>query len=700
MRLRCKECKGNGIIESSQTCADCQGAGSDRINLGVGSSKGTACQTCKGKGKLFSKAKCDNCVEGFHYICDLCGSDIEGEESNVCATCEENPIVIQLIQPLDAKFLTGSKALLGIIENVRDDRIIVDLGCGFSGFFNPHDRKYKQGYHLPIRLRNPIVRTDRGGNAVPVIPLRVSKYKTVKKHLPVNDMTIEEITDKVGTVGKLFCQITDKFQLRNGPTLFTMTDTKGKKIQGSAFGERDEVAFPTISRGTVVNVVARFRLINEKERLQIYKMDKVNEQEALEFMDILSSIDQTSGKSIEEQEFYIESEVYNTLKPKFVQAAKRIRTALLKNQNIIIRYHSPCVDGVAAAYAVDYAIRSYLHVRGVKREDFRRILRRIPQNNHIFEIREIVRDLSFALDDGANYRNLPLYILVDVGSTADSKGALDICKSYGVDAIAIDHHYPSDGMEEKLHTFLNPYLIDENSSITSGMMATELAKFIAAENELDSNIIQLAAISGYSDNVEGEEYKNYLEIASENEFDKNRIDNITSAIDYVLFGLRYFDGGEVIRNVLGISASKEKNTELIESITPTAKSLFARALKVVLDSCTVESLDNEAKLVTLEIEKFSHRYEYPAHSTLLTALHQTKLEEEGGNVYTLGISSDYLIIRSSVLDFNFTNFLTNIQETLPNLAIRGSGHKSVGNIQFMAGYREQIIEEIKKLISS
>ncbi|MHA2249809.1 MAG: hypothetical protein ACXAD7_05575 [Candidatus Kariarchaeaceae archaeon] len=49
MRLRCRDCKGNGIIEEAQVCPDCQGAGSDRINLGVGESKGDKCPTCKGK---------------------------------------------------------------------------------------------------------------------------------------------------------------------------------------------------------------------------------------------------------------------------------------------------------------------------------------------------------------------------------------------------------------------------------------------------------------------------------------------------------------------------------------------------------------------------------------------------------------------------------------------------------------------------
>jgi RecJ-like exonuclease len=575
---------------------------------------------------------------------------------------------------------------------------LVDLGCGFNGSFNPHDRKYKIGNHVPVRLRNPVVKTDRGGRPVPVIPLGSTHYKIVKKHLPVAEMTIEKITEHSGNVGRLTCQITDIYQLRNGPTLFTMTDAYGTRIQGSAFGDGMGAAFPTITRGTVVKVVARFRIVNEKDRLQIYTLDKVKSEEALEFIESLAGINQTSNESLENINFYVESGIYESLKPNFIKAAMKLRSAILRNQSIVLRYHSPCVDGVSAAFAIDYALKRYLQIRGVRRDEYRRYIRRLPQRNPIFEIREIVRDLTFSLDDGANYKNLPLYVLIDVGSSEDSKAALDLCKAYGIDVIIVDNHHLADSIEEKAHTLINPNSIDPSNSITSGMLATELAKFIAAEQDIDKRTLQLAAISGFSDKSESNEYNSYLELAEANEFDKPRIDNITSAVDYVIFGLRHMDGGEVVRNLLGVSGTHEKNTELIESITPTAKSLFSKSLKVAVNSCEEQILSNKVKFVTLDLDNYAPRFDYPSHSSLIAALYTSKLEEEGGNVFTLGIASDYIIIRSSALDFVFDAFLNKLLESHPSFGIKGSGHRSSGSIQFYAGHKEIIVEEIKKLI--
>ena len=209
-----------------------------------------------------------------------------------------------------------------------------------------------------------------------------------------------------------------------------------------------------------------------------------------------------------------------------------------------------------------------------------------------------------------------------------------------------------------------------------------------------------AALSGFSEDYEGLEYEKYLELAKSNEFDKNRLDNINSAVDYVIFGLRHFDGGEVVRSLLGVSGSMEKNIGLIESITPTAKSLHSKSLKIALEYSEKETLDNDIKFVTLDLESYTPRFDYPAHSTVLNALHNSILEDGGGNVFSMGIASDYLIIRSSALDFNFPEFLKQLQENHPILGLKGNGHLSRGFIQFYSGHKDQIVEEIKNSIKS
>ena len=334
---------------------------------------------------------------------------------------------------------------------------------------------------------------------------------------------------------------------------------------------------------------------------------------------------------------YIESSIYDELKPEFVKAANRIRIATLRNQNIIIRYHSPCVDGVSAAFAVDYGIKKFVEAKGTNPHEFKRNIRRIPQRNSTLEVREVVRDLAFATDDGFNTRNMPLYVLVDVGSDEDSKAALSICKSYGVDVVVVDTHVIFEENVEIVHAFINSFRINNEDTITTTMLCTELSKFVAFETDISSNLLQLCVISGLSDNVSGTEYEKYLELTKQNDYDLSRLENMLSAVDYVIFGLRHFDGGEIVRDLLGIRGNHEKTTELIEGIAPTSKSLFAKSVKIAQTNSKKSKLGEGKFLVLLDLENFAPRFEYPSHSSIVSALHNLIVEEESDPVVTIEI---------------------------------------------------------------
>ncbi|MHA2275298.1 MAG: hypothetical protein ACXAC2_06010, partial [Candidatus Kariarchaeaceae archaeon] len=621
-------------------------------------------------------------------------------DSNLCATCEENPIVIQLGAPLDYRYLDGKNALAGQVTVANSKGVTVDLGEGFIGWFRPQrDFRYKQGQTVAVRLRNPLTRDSRG-NSVPVLPISSEKkYKVVKKTQQVHEMTLAELMSKPGNIGKFTGQVIDIYFMKSANiTLFTLIDSSGKKVQGAVHSSDGFKSYPNITNSNVVQIVARYKVINEQDRLQIFSIDKVKQHEAFEFFDELAAINIQTGGSVDETTFFIESSLYDQLKPSFVKAANRIRIATLRNQNIITRYHSPCVDGVCGAYAIDFGIKKFVEAKGTNPQEFKRNIRRIPQRNSTLEVREVVRDLSFATDDGFNTRNLPLYVLVDVGSDEESKAALAICKSYGVDVVIVDTHAVAEGNEELAQSFINPSKLNTEEKVTTAMLSVELAKFISPETDVSSNLLQLSVISGLADDVSGTEYGKYLEIVEQNEYDLNRLGNILSALDYVIFGLRHFDGGQIVRDLLGINLNHERTTELIEGIAPTSKSLFSIAVKSAQANVEKSVLGDDKTLVVLDIDNFASKYEYPSHSSIISAIHSAAAEEESGTVITLGLSEDYLLIKNSALDFNFTEFLTQLQEELLNLGISGNGQNQSGSIQYLSGFKDQVFETMKNFL--
>lgn len=699
MRIKCPECR-SGIVEHVETCPDCKGTGSDKIVLGVGGSKGDDCPTCKGRGKLISKSECQECVSGWQYWCDFCGTNIAGSESNTCATCEENPIVVELGAPLDYRYLDGKNALAAKVTQANDRGVQLDLGQGFLAWLKPsRDTRYKVGQTIAVRLRNPLTRDSRD-KAVQVFPIRTqSRYKIVKKSQQVHEVSLQELMSKEGNIGSFTAQVIDNFYMKSAAiTLFTLIDSNGKKVQGALPSPDGSRMYSNFNSSSVVQIVARYRVVNEKDRLQIFSIDKVKHHQALDFFEDLSGMNITTGKSIEETEFHVESSVYDELRSSFVSAAKRIRTATLRNQNIIVRYHSPCVDGVSAAFGIDFAIKQFVLSKGTNPNDFRRNIRRIPQRNSVLEVREVVRDLSFAMDDGFNMRNMPLYILVDLGSNEESRAALSICKSYGVDVVIVDSHSLEEENVELVHSCINSSSVNSEGNITTAMLALELAKFISPETDLSKELLQIAVISSLADNVSSAEYEKYLEIVEQNDYDLSRLNNILSAVDYVIFGLRHFDGGEIIRNLLGINSNHEKTTELIESIVPTAKSLQAKSIKIAHNNFEKSELSEGKNLALLDLEQFAPRFEYPSHSLILNGLQKVLVDEEKGSVVTIGITSDYLIFMNSTIGFNFMEFFNQLQEELPNSGITGYGQGQNGSIQFLTGFKDNLLDAIKKLL--
>ncbi len=697
MRIKCTNCN-KGIVEDIKTCPDCNGVGYLNVTLGVGSEKKDSdkCPTCNGSGKLIERHTCEACNgEGFFYVCDFCGVNLDDHEMNVCSTCEENPIAIELEMPLDEKYLNGKRALVGKVINSHPRKgVLVDLNLGFVGHFKSQE-KYNKDDVIAVRLKRPISRNERGENkTVPVIPIKSKKFKIVKKYLEFREMSIPELKEQEGAIGKVLGVITNIFQVPNGPIIYDISDEMGNIIKGYIFVDGADKPFPGIYKDTVVYALLKNKKTNDQERYQLYQMEKANARDSLAFLNRLAGVNRNDSTNLNDVDFFVESGYYSELKPEFVKAAQRIRYALLTKQNIIMRYHSPCVDGTTGAYAIDYAIRKYLMSKGARKEDYKRSIRRIPQRNPHFEVREVARDMSFSLDDGV-YPSTPLYILVDVGSTSESRDALGFCEAYGVDVIIVDHHMLDKTVSEKAFAVINSS--DKDEEITSGMLAVELAKFIAQEHNLDNYLPHLAAISAISDKSKSVEASKYIELAEGYEFNADTLDNIHYALDYLVYGLRHFDGGEVTRNLLGLTGNIETRNKLIESLTPTAKSLFSSSLRVLKKHIVSEELSNGVTLQIADFELYTPRYEYPENSDLLLEIH-SELSEEKPNVVTIGLSSDFMIIRSNQKEFDFSTLLDDLITENPDHFIKGAGHKHTGSIQFYAGYRDEVLDIVKKAI--
>jgi archaea-specific RecJ-like exonuclease len=707
MRNKCDTCKGKGFIVHSTTCPKCAGVGAIKLTIGSGSgtAKDEKCPTCKGEKKFEDQETCpEDCIDGFLYFCDFCGVEISKEDNFICGNCRDDPFIVKLVPPLNEEYLKGERALAAtVIRTMDEGEVLVQIGdrnLGLRAQFKtnaPH--QYNSGDTVAVRARRPLQNTPGWKNHVVAIRQQNFKIKTEHKDVPERSIAEFKEVGVDGGPGTFVGQILEVKYIRDGPTFFTLIDESGESIQGTAFGLNNQRAFPSFDRYSVVNVIAEMDLYKEKERFHIYALKPVPFAERTELHEKLANVIKDKGSTIEEIPFSIESDIYEKIRTPLVEAAKEIREAIISGRSILIRYHSPCVDGITAAFSVDYAIRAFLKSRGRRTDEFRHIIRRLPLKGTMYEASDIIRDISFVIDGPVPGEKMPLVILMDLGSSRDSLPAYQVAKEYELPIIVVDHHEVDDEVKNLASIMVNPSLVSDDYRVSGSMLGFELARLIFPEEEID--LYHLAAIGGLSDKITGLEIEKYLEkinsLPEENRITKEDMYTIINALEYTLFGLRFSDGGEVIRDILRIGKKDGRADEAAKAIGKMSIELIENALISLKENTEAEEV-NGIKVNKVNVDLYAPRYEFPTHGLLISHLHES-IENEADKVITLGIGVDYIIFRGKNLSSNLTKIIAQLKENLPSAMITGGGHAQVGTINFLPGYREQTISELLKIIS-
>ena len=146
----------------------------------------------------------------------------------------------------------------------------------------------------------------------------------------------------------------------------------------------------------------------------------------------------------ENTDLLIESETLKKLRPKMIKAAKAIRRAIFDGRSILVRHHADA-DGICAGVAMEKAVIPLLIELNQNSDAEYHYFKRAPSKAPFYEIEDVVKDLSFALEDLQRHgQKLPLIVLLDNGSTEEDILALMKAKIYGIEIVVIDHHFPGE----------------------------------------------------------------------------------------------------------------------------------------------------------------------------------------------------------------------------------------------------------------
>jgi RecJ-like exonuclease len=328
--------------------------------------------------------------------------------------------------------------------------------------------------------------------------------------------------------------------------------------------------------------------------------------------------------------------------------------------------------------------------------------KRAPSKAPFYEVEDVVKDLSFALEDMERHgQKLPLIVLLDNGSTEEDLLALIKAKIYDIEIVVIDHHYPGEVEDERVvvddyvDVHVNPYLVGGNSEITAGALAFEVAKMI--NPEIKELVMHLPGIAAVGDHANSEEAQKYIEIADSNGYSKEDLEKIATCIDFEAFYLRFMNGRGIIDTILGIG-NRDKHSKLVDALYKESQKRVKNQLRAALPNLKTQKLANGIIFNVLDVEKYAFKFTYPAPGKTTGYVHDTMVNKYGEEnpIITLSYGPDFGVIRATdavneMFGFNLNTIISKLIGDIPEAGIDGGGHECAGSLKFVEGLSKKVL---------
>ena len=162
-----------------------------------------------------------------------------------------------------------------------------------------------------------------------------------------------------------------------------------------------------------------------------------------------------------------------------------------------------------------------------------------------------------------------------------------------------------------------------------------------------------------------------------------------------------------MNTLLGLE-DRERQEELLDVLMSESDKRVDTQLKAALPNVETVYFDNGIQLNRLDVEKYAHKFTYPAPGKTTGYVHDKLVQEKGEDkpIMTLANGPDFAVLRATEtikndFDFNLNNVITKIQEELPQAGVDGGGHEVAGSLKFVEGLRDEVldlfIEDVKDL---
>lgn len=714
MKKTCLKCKGKGYqVISYKICENCHGTGvTNKLDLkdhikGVSSQarerfeldeeQEVPCSVCKGKGEIEVRETCHECDgKGEINQCKKCGKLIES--GDYCPDCQKkNEKVYILPSSAEVEDVEIGANYKGTISRVENYGVFVSLSNDLFGLLRINSSSKRKGDEIIVKVTN--TKQRRGELELTSTKIK-DKYELVKVKRNIPRTKIGDITTK--SMGKTVLLVGEIIQIQqtSGPTIFTISDETGT-TWAAAFDEPGIRVYPHLNIGNIVEVIGEVSLHSGKIQIESESLEHLHGPESQEARKrIIEAIDKKAEP--ETTELLIESEILSSLREPLHDAAKAIRRAILDGRSILVRHHADA-DGICAGVAIEKAVIPLLKEVNNSNDAEWHFFKRAPSKAPFYELEDVVKDLSFALEDLERHgQKLPLLVLTDNGSTEEDILALMKVKIYDIEVVVVDHHYPGEvqdgkvAVDEYVDVHVNPYLVGGDSNLTAGALAVELAKMI--NPEITDRLLHFPGIAVVGDHARGEEVDKYMQIAADKGYERDDLEKIATCIDFEAFYLRFMNGRGIIDTILGLG-NREKHQKLVDTLYKECQRRVEWQLKAALPNLKTQELSNGIIFSVLDVEKYAHKFTFPAPGKTCGYVHDQIVQKYGEEqpIITLAYGPDFGVIRATdavneLFGFNLNTIILKLMEEIPAAGVDGGGHECAGSLKFVEGLSKEVLQ--------
>ncbi|MFB6127572.1 MAG: DHH family phosphoesterase [Halolamina sp.] len=575
-----------------------------------------------------------------------------------------------------------------VVNGVVEYGVFVDVSDAVSGLVHESNlnAEYDVGDELVVRLE--AIKPD-GDLSFVELDLDEGAYRTVSVgHEPEITLVTELQTGADVTVEGEVVQV----KQTGGPTIFHVADESGI-VAAAAFEEAGVRAYPEVDLEDIVRVSGTVEHHDGALQLEVDDVTPLSGQTAAAAAERL---DEAMAERAEPAgvEPLVEWPAFEKLRPDLESLARLLRRTVLEGRPIRVRHHADG-DGMCAAIPVQQAMENFIQEVHEDADAPRHLFKRLPSKAPFYEMEDVTRDLNFALEGRARHgQKLPLLLMLDNGSTEEDVPAYKNLAHYDMPIAVVDHHHPDpEAVEPLLDAHVNPYLHDEDYSITTGMMCVELARLI--DPSVTDDLRHVPAVAGVSDRSDAAAMEEYVALAQDKGYEVEDLRDIGEALDYAAHWLRYSSGDHLVEDALNVGCDdRARHEELVEFLAERSERDVAEQLDAVESHVEHERLASGAHLYRIDLENFAHRFTYPAPGKTTGELHDRKVTETGEPVITIGYGPDFSVLRSDGVRLDIPNMVTELNDELPGGGVSGGGHLVVGSIKFVKGRREDVIDAL------